>query len=99
MSHLTDDARAPYRGETANVPAPDSLEAIVAANPTRRSLLKNGLLGLSVLPTMALAACGDTSGDPHGHAAPDRWAEPDADPDPAADQLCRDLCRGRREPE
>jgi len=64
MSHLTDDARAPFRGEMDIVPGPDSLEAIVAANPTRRSLLRNGLLGLSVFPVMALAACDEASGDP-----------------------------------
>src|SRR3546814_10523482 len=47
MSHLTDKARAPYRGETGGLPGPDSLEAIVAENPTRRTLLRNGLFGLS----------------------------------------------------
>ncbi|MGH6693815.1 hypothetical protein, partial [Sphingopyxis sp.] len=61
MSHLTDDARAPYRGETDTLPGPDSLEAIVTENPSRRTLLRNGLFGLSILP--ALAACDDTSGD------------------------------------
>ncbi|MDR6831897.1 MULTISPECIES: PhoX family phosphatase [unclassified Sphingopyxis] len=64
MSHLTDDARAPYRGDTISDHAPGSLEAIVAANPTRRTLLRNGLFGLSMLSTTALAACGGTSGDP-----------------------------------
>ncbi len=62
MSHLTDDARAPYRGDTDTLPGPDSLEAIVTKNPSRRTLLRNGLFGLSILP--ALAACDDTSGDP-----------------------------------
>lgn len=64
MSHLTDEARAPFRGEADGLPGPDSLEAIVAQNPTRRTLLRNGLFGLSVLPVMALAACDDASGDP-----------------------------------
>ena len=63
MSHLTDKARAPYRGETAGLPGLDSLEAIVAENPTRRTLLRNGLFGLSVIPAMALAAC-DDDGNP-----------------------------------
>lgn len=61
MSHLTDEARAPYRAAQPKITAgQDSLEAIVAANPARRSVLKNGLLGLSMLPMLgALAACDD----------------------------------------
>lgn len=55
MSHLTDEARAPYRRATDDLDGPNSIEAIVAANPSRRTLLVNGLFGLSVLP--ALAAC------------------------------------------
>ena len=65
MSHLTDQARAPYRGdEAADHSDPNSLEAIVAANPSRRTVLRNGLFGLSLLPvTSLLAACGnDASG-------------------------------------
>ncbi|MET0241060.1 MAG: PhoX family phosphatase [Sphingobium sp.] len=58
MSHLTDEARAPYRAAEPQIACDDSLEAIVAANPSRRSIIKNGLLGLSALPLMgALAAC------------------------------------------
>jgi len=82
MSHLTDDARAPYRGETTSHQAPDSLEAIVAENPTRRTLLRNGLLGLSVLPTMALAACGGTSGDPTVTLPPTAGPTPPPTPTP-----------------
>ena len=61
MSHLTDEARAPYRDAQPTIDMGDqSLEAIVAANPGRRSVLKNGLLGLSILPMLGtLAACGD----------------------------------------
>ncbi|MET0364907.1 MAG: PhoX family phosphatase [Sphingobium sp.] len=60
MSHLTDAARAPYRDAEPKIECSDSLEAIVAANPSRRSIIKNGLYGLSVLPLMgALAACDD----------------------------------------
>ena len=61
MSHLTDEARAPYRRETTAAPDADSLEAIVAENPSRRSILLNGLLGLSAMPM--LAACGDDTGE------------------------------------
>ncbi len=55
MSHLTDAARAPFRGETIDSPSSDSLEAIVAANPSRRSLLAGGLMGLSLVPLYAMA--------------------------------------------
>ncbi|WP_313325668.1 alkaline phosphatase PhoX [Sphingobium yanoikuyae] len=65
MSHLTDEARAAFRdAQPKIVSGEDSLEAIVAANPGRRSVLKNGLLGLSVLPMLgALAACDDDDDD------------------------------------
>lgn len=61
MSHLTDEARAPFRDAEPRIDAGNNcLEAIVAANPGRRSVLKNGLLGLSILPMLGtLAACGD----------------------------------------
>jgi secreted PhoX family phosphatase len=65
MSFLTDEARAPYRADAhANdVAEANSLEAIVAANPSRRSILKNGLFGLSILPVAGmLAACDDDNG-------------------------------------
>ena len=68
MSHLTDEARAPFRDAEPRIDAGENcLEAIIAANPARRTLLKNGLIGLSMLPMMgALAACGeeDDSGFP-----------------------------------
>ena len=68
MSHLTDEARAAFRDAQPKITASeDSLESIVAANPARRTVLKNGLLGLSMLPMLgALTACGDdeASGSP-----------------------------------
>ena len=68
MSHLTDEARAPYRDAQPTIELGDtSLEAIVAANPGRRSVIKNGLIGLSMLPLMgSLAACGDDDNDTSG---------------------------------
>ncbi|MGW8201172.1 PhoX family protein [Sphingomonas bisphenolicum] len=65
MSHLTDEARAPSRAAQPIIDMGDqSLEAIIAANPGRRSVLKNGLLGLSILPMLGtLAACGDDDDD------------------------------------
>ena len=68
MSHLTDEARAAFRDAQPKITAgEDSLESIVAANPARRTVLKNSLLGLSMLPMLgALTACGDdeASGSP-----------------------------------
>ncbi len=66
MSHLTDEARAPYRGAAqADLTDPNCLEAIIEANPSRRTLLRNGLFGLSLLPVASmLAACSDDSNDP-----------------------------------
>ena len=65
MSHLTDEARAASRAAQPTIDmGANSLEAIVAANPGRRSVLKNGLLGLSILPMLGtLAACGDDGDD------------------------------------
>ncbi|CAM8666341.1 MULTISPECIES: PhoX family protein [Sphingobium] len=65
MSHLTDEARAASRAAQPTIDmGANSLEAIVAANPGRRSVLKNGLLGLSILPMLGtLAACGDDDDD------------------------------------
>ena len=65
MSHLTDEARAAFRDAQPTIAMGDnSLEAIVAANPARRTILKNGLMGLSILPLLGtLAACGDDDDD------------------------------------
>ena len=65
MSHLTDEARARTRAAQPTIDLGDnSLEAIVAAKPARRTVLKNGLFGLSILPMLgALAACDDDDDD------------------------------------
>jgi secreted PhoX family phosphatase len=64
MSYITDEARAPWRALEPTIDLPgQSLEEIIANNPGRRTILKNGLLGLSILPMMgALAACGEDDG-------------------------------------
>ena len=82
MSHLTDEARASSRALEPRIESGDNcLEAIVAANPGRRSVLKNGLLGLSVLPMLgALAACGDDDDD---SASPSPTPSPTPTPAPA----------------
>ena len=82
MSHLTDEARAPSRALEPRIESGDNcLEAIVAANPGRRSVLKNGLLGLSILPMLgALAACGDDDDD---SASPSPTPSPTPTPAPA----------------
>ncbi|HEX7819742.1 MAG TPA: PhoX family phosphatase [Sphingobium sp.] len=60
MSHLTDEARAAFRDAQPTIACDDSLEAIVSANPSRRTILRNSLFGLSMLPVFgALAACDD----------------------------------------
>jgi len=65
MSHLTDAARAPFRDAQPSIESENSLEAIVAANPSRRTILRNSLLGLSVLPMLGtLAACDDDDDTP-----------------------------------
>jgi uncharacterized protein len=62
MSHLTDAARAPFRSETGAALGDNSLEAIIHANPSRRSILRNGLLGLSAVPLYSLTGCFDDNG-------------------------------------
>ena len=84
MSHLTDEARAPYRRATHDLNGPESLEAIVARNPSRRSLLQGGLFGLSVLPVVALAGCGDESGAPPVTVTPTPSPTPTPTPTPTA---------------
>jgi secreted PhoX family phosphatase len=65
MSHLTDAARAPFRDAQPSIATDNSLEAIVEANPSRRSVLRNGLFGISALPALAmLSACGDDDTSP-----------------------------------
>lgn len=64
MSYITDEARAASRAALPTIDMGDqTLEAIVAANPARRTILRNGLLGLSILPMMGvLSACGEDDG-------------------------------------
>ena len=83
MSHLTDEARAPFRDAEPRIDAGSNcLEAIVAANPGRRSVLKNGLLGLSILPMLGtLAACGDD--DDSGFPTPTPGPTPTPTPAPS----------------
>ncbi|PQZ61693.1 dTDP-glucose 4,6-dehydratase [Achromobacter sp. MYb9] len=69
MSYLTDKLRAPYREARGEVTVPGQMfDEIVAANPTRRTLLKNsfGLSVLSVFGVSALAGCSsdDDNDDP-----------------------------------
>src|SRR3546814_13160432 len=96
MSYLTDKARAPYRGETGGLPGPDSLEAIVAENPTRRTLLRNGLFGLSVIPAMALAAC-DDDGNPIVTVPPTPTPTPRSE-ERRVGKECVSTCRSRWAP-
>ncbi len=61
MSHLTDDARAPYREAQPRADMPGNhFEDILAANPARRTLLRSsvGLFGLFGMSSM-LAGCDD----------------------------------------
>lgn len=70
MSHLTDDARAPYRTNNTDVPG-NNLEDILAANPGRREVLRStaGIFGLMGMTSM-LSACGDDGADPVAAAPP-----------------------------
>ena len=64
MSYLTDAARAASRDAHAEVTVPGQMfDAIVAANPARRSLFKNtmALSMLSIFGASALTACGGDS--------------------------------------
>lgn len=65
MSYLTDKLRAPSRDARGEITVPGQmLEDIVAANPARRTLLRNSV-GLSLLSVFggSLAACGSSSDD------------------------------------
>ncbi|MDZ3831329.1 MAG: PhoX family phosphatase [Sphingopyxis sp.] len=83
MSHLTDAARAPYRRATDDHNGPNSLEALVGENPSRRSILRNGLFGLSVIPAAALAACTDDDADAIVTLPPTPTPSPTPTPTPA----------------
>ncbi|CAB5516255.1 hypothetical protein LMG26857_05326 [Achromobacter anxifer] len=67
MSHLTDKLRAPHREAQGEVTVPGQMfDEIVAANPQRRTLLKNSF-GLSMLSVFGastlLTACGGDNDD------------------------------------
>ncbi|MDX3906087.1 MAG: PhoX family phosphatase [Pigmentiphaga sp.] len=67
MSYLTDKLRAPHREAQGEVTVPGQMfDEIVAANPARRTLLRNsfGLSILSVFGATSLAACGGDDDDP-----------------------------------
>src|SRR3546814_14106653 len=76
MSHLTDDARR--RGAKTHITVTgQSLEEIVAANPDRRRLLQNGLLGLSILPFAGVvSACGVDDASAKATPVPKHTANP-----------------------
>ncbi|VCU68463.1 hypothetical protein PIGHUM_00514 [Pigmentiphaga humi] len=66
MSYLTDKLRAPYRQAEGELTVPGQmLDEIVAANPARRTLLKNsvGMSLLSVFGVTSLAACGGSGAE------------------------------------
>lgn len=72
MSYLTDAARAASRETHGEVTVPGQMfDAIVAANPARRTLFKNtmALSMLSIFGASALTACG--GGNDDAPAAPD----------------------------
>ncbi|MGE8638135.1 MAG: alkaline phosphatase PhoX, partial [Achromobacter sp.] len=90
MSYLTDKLRAPSREARGEVTVPGQMfDEIVAANPARRTLLKNsfGLSVLSVFGVTALAGCSsDDDGD--DTAAPPEQPKPETPaptPEPGPD--------------
>jgi secreted PhoX family phosphatase len=73
MSYLTDEFRAKTRAEQGVVTVEGQmLEDIVAANPSRRTMLKSGfgLSMLSVFGVTSLAACGGSDDDDNGSSTP-----------------------------
>lgn len=64
MSYLTDELRAPTRDAQPYITVQgEMLEDIVAANPERRTVLKQGVAGLAILAGgSTLAACGGDNG-------------------------------------
>ncbi|WLW61209.1 PhoX family phosphatase [Achromobacter aegrifaciens] len=105
MSHLTDKLRAPYREAQGEVTVPGQMfDEIVAANPQRRTLLKNSF-GLSMLSVFGastlLTACGGSDDDdnddaPSGNEPGEGGSKPTPGPDysvtftPLADKIVAD---------
>lgn len=84
MSHLTDAARAPYRDAQSAIETDTSMEAIVAANPSRRTMLRNSLFGLTMLPLFGtLAACDDDDASPTPTPTPAPTPTPTPAPEPS----------------
>ncbi len=80
MSYLTDKARAASRAKQGEVTVPGQMfDEIVAANPARRTILKNsfGLSMLSIFGATSLAACGSD-----GDSAPGPGEGPGGPTDP-----------------
>ncbi|CAB3674439.1 dTDP-glucose 4,6-dehydratase [Achromobacter marplatensis] len=91
MSYLTDKLRAPSREARGEVTVPGQMfDEIIAANPTRRTLLKNsfGLSVLSVFGVTALAGCSSDDDDGDDTAAPPEQPTPETPvptPEPGPD--------------
>ncbi|MBX6317956.1 PhoX family phosphatase [Pigmentiphaga sp.] len=84
MSYLTDKLRAPYREAEGELTVPGQmLEEIVAANPARRTWLRNslGLSVLSVFGATSLAACGSDGDDPATEPGPGDGGAGPVEPD------------------
>ena len=91
MSYLTDKLRAPSREARGEVTVPGQMfDEIIAANPTRRTLLKNsfGLSVLSVFGVTALAGCSSDDDDDGDTATPPEQPKPETPaptPEPGPD--------------
>ncbi|KAG1253200.1 hypothetical protein G6F68_011444 [Rhizopus microsporus] len=91
MSYLTDKLRAPSREARGEVTVPGQMfDEIIAANPTRRTLLKNsfGLSVLSVFGVTALAGCSSDDDDGDDTAVPPEQPTPETPvptPEPGPD--------------
>ncbi|MBV7486507.1 PhoX family phosphatase [Bordetella sp. BOR01] len=85
MSYLTDKLRAPRREAQGEITVPGQMfDEIVAANPARRTLLKNSV-GLSLLSVFGatLAGCGSSSDDDDDAPGGDNGGDNGGGTDPA----------------
>ncbi|CAB3699999.1 PhoX family protein [Achromobacter pestifer] len=90
MSYLTDKLRAPSREARGEVTVPGQMfDEIIAANPARRTLLRNsfGLSVLSVFGVSALAGCSSDDDDDDTAAPPEQPTPetPTPTPEPGPD--------------